>query len=467
MDQASGSHFKLVYSNWYTIGNESFPFSNGLHPATINWMRTRIESEGLQHSNIDLLSIREFDERYFYNDPTSGFIFRHSNFFLHFNKVSSRSNIVCEDNVNDTDIHYYPVEIECNTASMLTGLHRFTANGKDYLYNFAKTLSPKILAHIKAGKVKLLFVNLIDPSEETSTLQEIELELLRMGIPSTSIVFLQGNVRTDCWTKMQLVEGDISLYQTANEMDRYPYKTGLDYISDYVKESDLDPSVVRSKKFLSFNRVMTRPHRLAICYTALKHNLLNDGLFSFLYGANDSTSDFLAQLIDKDDNFDNMVRRIKELVPYHIDTHHLDEGGLRSFYTVTNNKKDLYEGSYLHITSETQFDSASTPFFSEKTWRPILNLQPFIYVGNYRALNKLHTLGFKTFHPFIDESYDNEPNPKKRFALIEQELLKFANMSIEQIHDWYYSITDILIHNQTQLYNYKNHNPICNLQDTN
>jgi hypothetical protein len=114
----------------------------------------------------------------------------------------------------------------------------------------------------------------------------------------------------------------------------------------------------------------------------------------------------------------------------------------------------------LHITSETEFDSGSTPFLSEKTWRPILNLQPFIYVGNYKSLEKLRSLGFKTFSPFINEDYDLIKDRRERFFAIEKEIKKFADMSIEEIHEWYYSITDILIHNQNVLKSYTTYNPI-------
>ena len=60
----------------------------------------------------------------------------------------------------------------------------------------------------------------------------------------------------------------------------------------------------------------------------------------------------------------------------------------------------------------------------------------------------------------IDESYDKEENTVKRWQLIEREIAKFSQMTIEDIHNWYYSIKDILIYNQEQLFKYANHNPI-------
>jgi hypothetical protein len=184
--------------------------------------------------------------------------------------------------------------------------------------------------------------------------------------------------------------------------------------------------------------------------------LLDQGYFSFLYNNKDDYQDMLEKL----DLPNNYVDQIKSMIPYQVDTEHLPTTELHTFFTVTNNKKDLYLDSYLHLVTETQFEQNASPFLSEKTWRPILNLQPFIYLGNHLALNTLIKLGFKTFSPYIDESYDLESDPKKRFSMIEQEIKKFAEMPIEKIHEWYYSIKDTLIYNQNLLYSYKNYNPI-------
>jgi len=105
----------------------------------------------------------------------------------------------------------------------------------------------------------------------------------------------------------------------------------------------------------------------------------------------------------------------------------------------------------------------NTPFISEKTYRPISNLQPFIMVGNYHSLRYLKEFGFKTFSPFIDESYDDETDYTIRMQKIYSEIEKLNNMPINEIHDWYYSITDILLHNQKHLMDLASMNPY---QDT-
>jgi hypothetical protein len=104
------------------------------------------------------------------------------------------------------------------------------------------------------------------------------------------------------------------------------------------------------------------------------------------------------------------------------------------------------------------FTDLSECFISEKVFRPIINLQPFLLFGDYGSLRKLKELGFKTFSPFIDESYDMEQDHGKRLLMLRKELLKLNSMPLQEIHDWYYSITDILIHNQTHLASFANKN---------
>ena len=198
-----------------------------------------------------------------------------------------------------------------------------------------------------------------------------------------------------------------------------------------------------------------------IAYLALKYKLLENNIFSFI-NPNGLTANGIYQrlkfYIDDHTNLEKIASTIYELIPYEIDTQHLSVDEKRGFGN-ENSKKELYLSTYLHLTSETKFDTGDYPFLSEKTYRPLMNLQPFIYIGNHHSLKKLHKMGFKTFHPYINENYDLEEDPKKRMSMIEKEIAIFNNKSIDEIHNWYYSITDILLHNQNQLQSIKNINP--------
>lgn len=435
----------VVYSNWYNINNNDYPLPNGMSKELLRWVldETTLKPQGPYNR------LEELENRFFYNDPTSHYYFRNSNFYFH----CIRQNVpfVKEDKVMSGN-YVYPIEIESNTIQYI--LNPTTD------YNFASTLSDRMLSLLRTGTVKLLLVNMVDPALEPSVIKDVESYFNNLGI--SKIVLLQGNIRKDVDTGITQLESVLAAYQTAEEMPRYPYQTALGYISDYVREQDLNNSV-RTKKYLSFNRFLDRANRTGLAYLALKYDLLSDGYFSFLCNAKDDYADRLERL----DLPTEYGERIKSIVPYQIDTHHLPEEELSRFFTVTNYRKDLYQNSYIHLVTETQFEETATPFLSEKTFRPILNLQPFIHLGNCGSLNTLRMMGFKTFSPFINEDYDSETDPVKRFALIEQELARLSSMPIEKIHEWYYSIKDILLHNQKTLETYRTHNPLWQLQNTN
>tara|TARA_Y100000361_G_C11097716_1_gene310090 strand:- start:683 stop:949 length:267 start_codon:yes stop_codon:yes gene_type:complete len=62
--------------------------------------------------------------------------------------------------------------------------------------------------------------------------------------------------------------------------------------------------------------------------------------------------------------------------------------------------------------------------------------------------------GFKTFSPWIDESYDEEENHEKRLMMIVEEVKRLCQ-SKKDIHKMYYEMKDVLIYNQNHLLNHE------------
>jgi hypothetical protein len=428
---------KLVYDYWI----DSKPIANGVHPSLI----THLEQDPSQLSNIinsDMVAFRD-----------------HNNFRLYIKKhVLNCVDIDKTGIVDDDAVYLYPVEIKTVLAS-LHQTHILSLDGQQYQYTFKDTLSSNVLKHINQGKVKILINYIHDPINALSDIKDIESYFNANGINPNSVIIVSGNSFTSYNGPITICRGHLFEQQAAEKMLAYPHMSVLGYVSDNVKPANLDPNVIRPKKFLSFNRQMrNRHHRIMIAYLALKHDLLKDGFFSFVGNVDPDEIDFVLQQFTLRNDLSSEVHK---LIPLEIDTQNLRQDKKTSFST-NNNKKDLYLDSYVHITSETGFATTDV-FFSEKTFRPIVNLQPFLSIGNVNCLKELRDLGFKTFHPYIDESYDVEPNPIKRMQLLETELKKLANMSINKLHQLYYSMTDILIHNQEHLKTFKDTNPYADI----
>ena len=62
--------------------------------------------------------------------------------------------------------------------------------------------------------------------------------------------------------------------------------------------------------------------------------------------------------------------------------------------------------------------------------------------------------GFKTFHPYIDESYDLEEDEIKRLEMIQLEIEKFSKKSKEEKDEFLNNVKDICVYNQNLLLQY-------------
>jgi len=116
----------------------------------------------------------------------------------------------------------------------------------------------------------------------------------------------------------------------------------------------------------------------------------------------------------------------------------------------TDTNPDAHISSYFYVCTET-YTHGEHKSLTEKVFKPIANFQPFLFMAYPGALKLLKSLGFKTFSPFIDETYDDEPDEGKRLGMIYQEIARLSTMSKEEIHNWYWSMEEILIHNQRHL----------------
>ncbi len=60
----------------------------------------------------------------------------------------------------------------------------------------------------------------------------------------------------------------------------------------------------------------------------------------------------------------------------------------------------------------------------------------------------IKSLGFKTFSPFIDESYDNCIDDDKRLNLILEEIIKFSQKAKEEKDEFLNNVKEICEYNQ-------------------
>jgi hypothetical protein len=117
---------------------------------------------------------------------------------------------------------------------------------------------------------------------------------------------------------------------------------------------------------------------------------------------------------------------------------------------------DFYQHIAVDIVTESVYNYPY-PFISEKTLRPISCKRMFILVGAPNTLKLLHNKGFKTFGNVINESYDLEQDPIKRWHLVCKSIQQFVTQPIEEIQ---------LIVKQHQAVLEHNYNTLVDLEKT-
>jgi len=218
-----------------------------------------------------------------------------------------------------------------------------------------------------------------------------------------------GETVIDCITR-QLDEKDIHPFDVtfitpnldcksvpfAGKVIHYPYH----FLDIQQKQQKLSwMHLARSKHICSLNGAI-KYKRIKFIKFCEKHNLIKNNYISLV------------------GNYDHGYRTDVKFTNYYLD---------KSPEQLNKDDKsiplDLFKNSYLNVINETHEDKHV--FFTEKTWKPILNFQMFLYYGvsdPQRYYEELERMGFQLYKELLD--YDNDPL---------DEMLKFSNMPLQEI----------------------------------
>lgn len=222
----------------------------------------------------------------------------------------------------------------------------------------------------------------------------------------------------------------------------------------FKRELALQGKTNYQKHFLCLNR-RWRLHRPSLISLLHSKNLLSYGYVSLGSNVENNTwMNVLPKIVDKHkDHFIsyNLIlqntNKILSLPNLEVDTDDYENKGV----VLTRRNGKYYENSFMSVVTETNFYDYNNLFLSEKIFKPIAYLQPFILVSVYKSLGMLQDMGYKTFHPFIDESYDNEKNDCERLMLIVNEIERICKMNNAALQTLSIQLKDVCKHNYNLL----------------
>lgn len=206
--------------------------------------------------------------------------------------------------------------------------------------------------------------------------------------------------------------------------------------------------------FINLNR-RWRPHRPLFVALLNHYNLLDKGYVSLAKNIEnrswDNMYDWISSLHLDNQDISHILSKDKKVL-FDMPDLFVDTTDLH------NNKADkqkdtdvFYKNSFLSVVSETNFYTSDgfnkARFLSEKTFKPVMYRHPFIMISVPGSLDTFRFLGYQTFEPFIDESYDLEINDSLRLLKIINELIKLNKMSSDDFLDLAKELIPIIEYN--------------------
>ena len=107
--------------------------------------------------------------------------------------------------------------------------------------------------------------------------------------------------------------------------------------------------------------------------------------------------------------------------------------------------------SFLHVVNETLFYERKQ-HLTEKIFKPIVLMQPFVLTAPPGCLNYLKSYGFKTFDQWWDESYDTIEDDEQRLNAVANIVNDICKLTVKQLEDLQKEMSAVLLHNRRFFY---------------
>lgn len=328
----------------------------------------------------------------------------------------------------------------------------------------------KVLTKIRSGQVKLLITN----SHESyhRVVDGIYQECIRCDIPLNQVILFSESY--DILNEIQAISKKYNQDEIKVEwMLEFEYNVRNQKLHLLRKNNNLITLVDKpyEKKFLSFNlKLVSRVHRTGLLSLLRIRNILDRGYISSGF---DKWQPNWVELIpevktlfENDPELSKLIEENEHLL-LSIGKLTLDSNTEKDHAFLTTDTDYLYSDTYFSVVTETngfQWPPLASPWggvtgcgrlVSEKTFKPIAQKHPIILLGINNSLDLLRQLGYKTFHPWINEDYDKESDNAKRVVMVADEIERLSNLTPDQLTDFLNGVREICDYNYNNLINKK------------
>lgn len=268
------------------------------------------------------------------------------------------------------------------------------------------------------------------------------------------------------------------------------------FISDKVKvliqnyevnalKIEKERAVAHHKKFSVMCR-LHRPWRSYMMCRLKEASLLDNFHYSFI-GCKNDMGDVIEKAFDQDldvtsildtgnwkiiNSSNKILDDLRTVCSYELNEKVIEFVKLCPHYIEKENFKTDAEtpqevfASDIHLVIENGFFDLEEAAYTtrsvemgEKTFKAIIAHKPFLVYSDQHYLKNLRYLGFKTFGPWLDESYDDQTDPKIRAEMIIKEIEKINELCDNEYRKLLAKCRSITEHNFQIYLDLKNKTP--------
>jgi hypothetical protein len=306
-------------------------------------------------------------------------------------------------------------------------------------------INPKFLSDLQNGKAMILIDQSVEGYHTEWLWDWFHSNCEKYNIPPNAIIYATGDQSSldnyDQWICNNTIDLKINVIPST-VLSFYIYQTYVNRGLDISFNNILEYKMIHSSEIYLYDCINMRPrlHRIFNYLHLESAGLIPDGNISIGAHPDWETKLTTKQLTD----YRLPCNTNTKIIPRAIAQ--TGDSTPENFYEFVERILDrIYLNSWVSIVTESSYFSYEcSTFISEKTFKPIACMQPFIIVGSKHTLKYLRKLGYRTFDGFIDETYD-ELDDAERFLAITIAINKIKK--IEDKVSWYRSMQEIVEHN--------------------
>lgn len=261
---------------------------------------------------------------------------------------------------------------------------------------------------------------------ESDKTDELIVWIDKHKVENSTKIYFTAYVDGAYWfTKLPIYQNLIDLGYDV-EIDGFSPTNWNTWIPQWMREYNIEDTQLNKNPkyvFLSYNR-KPKYHRKELVQNIIDNNLLKLGWVTYQYGEFQEIDSYSGSTDQELHSTDLRFSRPEDLQ------------GLGNM--------NIWNNSYCVIVSETE---PTDPWqISEKTWKPIIGMRPYLINGNSNIINILKDLGFYTPGDLFNDRVLDEG---KIQPLIEQ-LKILSNKNSSELYNLWIQQQEMLIHNKNK-----------------